>query len=111
LAIDNLQPLLGAKDFPDYPFVLYHFALAKRGQGVRELAEAVAKPPEAPQHKANANQRFDEAVAQFAAAVGAFTARAKEPAADAKELPADLEWASRARCDQAEMLLRLNKAK
>src|SRR5262249_43098213 len=29
----------------------------------------------------------------------------------AKDLPAELEWAIRSRCDQAEMLLRLGKAK
>jgi cellulose synthase operon protein C len=110
-ALEQLQALLGNKDFPDYAFVLYHFAAAKRGQGVKELAEAVAKPQEAPQRKNNANQRFDEAAQQFAAAVTAFTAKAKEPAADAKELPIELEWAARARCDQAEMQLRTLKIK
>src|SRR5262249_18549072 len=52
-----------------------------------------------------------EAAKQFAAAVIAFTAKAKEPPANAKELPLDLQWAARARCDQAEMLLRLAKPK
>jgi TolA-binding protein len=110
-AVEQLQPLLGNKDLPEHPFVLYHFALAKRGQGVRELAEAAAKPNEAPQRRNNANQRFGEALPQFAAAGAAFAARAKEPPADAKELPVDLEWAARARCDEAEMQLRLLKAK
>jgi TolA-binding protein len=110
-ALEQLQPLLGNKDLPEHPFVLYHFALAKRGQGVRELAEAAAKPQEAPQRRANASQRFAEALPQFAAAGAAFQARAKQPPADAKQLPVDVEWAARARCDEAEMLLRLLKPK
>jgi TolA-binding protein len=110
-ALEQLQPLLGNKDLPEHPFVLYHFALAKRGQGVREMGEAAAKPQEAAQHRTNANQRFTEALQQFAAAGAAFQARAKEPAGGAKELPVDLEWATRARCDEAEMQLRLQKFK
>lgn len=110
-AVEQLQPLLGNKDLPEHPFVLYHFALAKRGQGVRELAEAAAKPNEAPQRQNNANQRFNEALPPFAAAEAAFQARAKQPAADARELTTDQEWAARARCDVAEMQLRLHKLK
>src|SRR5262249_30082741 len=110
-AVATLQPLLGAKDMPEFPFVLYYFALAKRGQGVKELAEAVAKPQEATQRKGNAAARFDEAQQNFAAAAAASAAKVKEVPPDAKELPVDLEWAARARCDQAEMLLRANKTK
>ena len=36
--------------------------------------------------------------------------RWKEAKAPAKGLPLDLEWSVRARCDQAEMLIRLRKA-
>jgi TolA-binding protein len=110
-AAEQLQQLLGAKEMPEHPFVLYHFALAKRGLGVRELAEAAAKPQEAPQRRDAAKQRFDEAAQQFAAALAAFQARVKEPAANAKDLPLELEWAARSRCDQAEMQLRTLKVK
>ncbi|HJT78055.1 MAG TPA: tetratricopeptide repeat protein [Gemmataceae bacterium] len=110
-AVEQLQPLLGNQALPDRPFILYHFALAKRGQGIRELAETLAKPQEAPQRRNNASQRFAEAVPQFAAAAAAFQARAKQPGPDARELPIDLEWAARARCDEAEMLLRTLKFK
>jgi TolA-binding protein len=111
-ALDALQPLAGAKEFPDHPFVLYYLGLAQRGLGVRELAQAEAKPQEAPQRRAAANRRFEEAAKQFAAAVAAFTARAKgEVPPDARELPVDWEWAARARCDQAEMQLRTAKRK
>jgi TolA-binding protein len=109
-ALDALQPLAGAKDFPDHPFVLYYLGVAQRGLGVRELAQAEARPQEAPQRRAAANGRFDEAAKQFAAAVAAFTARAQdELPAGAKVLLIDLEWAARARCDQAEMQLRTAK--
>jgi len=47
----------------------------------------------------------------FAAAIPAYAARVKDVPADAKDLPVDLEWSARARCDQAEMELRLNRAK
>jgi TolA-binding protein len=109
--LEALQPLAGAKDFPDYPAVLYYLGLAQRGLGLRELAQAEAKPQEAPQRRGAANGRFDEAARQFAAASAAFAARAKPVPAEAKELPLDLEWAARARCDQAEMQLRTLKAK
>ncbi|MBL8794849.1 MAG: tetratricopeptide repeat protein [Planctomycetia bacterium] len=109
-ALEQLQALAGAKDFPDHPYVLYYLGVAQRGIGVKTLAQIAAKPQEAPQLKAAANQRFDEAAKQFAAAVTAFGARVKEPVDEAK-LPLDLEWAARSRCDQAEMQLRLLKTK
>ena len=40
-----------------------------------------------------------------------FAARAKQPAADAREVSVEQEWLARARCDLAEMYLRLGKAK
>lgn len=110
-ALEQLQALAGMKEFPQHPFVLYYFGLAQRGLGTRELAQAVAKPQEAPQRRAAANQRFEEAAKQFFAASTAFSIRVKDPKVDAKELPPDLEWSARARCDQAEMQLRTQKAK
>ena len=106
-AVEQLQQLAGAKDSPDFPFYLYYLGLAQRGQGVKALASIPTKPNEAPQLKDFARGRFEEATKQFTAAIAAFTARVKPPDADAKELPIDLEWAARARCDLAEMQLRL----
>jgi TolA-binding protein len=108
-AAEQLQPLTGAANFPEHAFVLYYLGLAKRGLGVKELS--LARPQDLPQRRAVANQRFDEAARQFEAAVKAFTARVKKPDPKARQLPVDLEWAARARCDQAEMLLRLLKAR
>jgi TolA-binding protein len=110
-AAEQLLNVVAVKEFADRPFALYYLGLSQRGLGVKELSLAAAKPNEAEQHKNAAKQRFEEAAKQFAAAADAFAERPKPPAADAKELPADLEWATRARCDVAEMHLRLQKPK
>lgn len=109
-ANEQLQPLAGNKDLSDYPYIVYHLGFAQRGLGVRELGIAAAKPPEANQRRATAQQRFEEAARHFATATTAFTARV--PAnAEAASLPVEVEWAARARCDLAEMQLRTGKAK
>jgi TolA-binding protein len=110
-AIQQLQPLAGNKDLPEHPFILYYLGLSQRGLGTQALAQAFAKPQEANQHRTTAQQRFEEAGQQFAAAVAAFTERIPKAGPPPKETPIELEWAARARCDQAEMLLRLHKAK
>src|SRR5260370_3594975 len=110
-ALDQLQPLAGNKDFADYPLVLYYLGTARRGLGLKELDQAVAKPAEAAQRRLSAQQHFEEAARQFAAAAGAFSTRVKESKPDAKELPIDLEWSAHARCNQAEMLVRVLKPK
>src|SRR5262245_21774647 len=107
---DLLAPLAGNKASSDYALTVYHLGLAIRGQGITDLAAADAKPQEANKYRDSARQRFEEARAQFAAAQAAFEAKAPAPTS-AKELPVDLEWAIRPRCDHAEMLLRLEKAK
>jgi outer membrane protein assembly factor BamD (BamD/ComL family) len=110
-AIENLQGLAGNKEFPEFASALYYLGLAKRALGIKELAEGVAKPNVAAQRRDAANRRFEEAAQHFAGASAAFIAKTKLPADDAKVLTADWEWAARARCDQAEMLLRVNKVK
>ncbi len=110
-AIGELQQLAGANDFAEHAAVLYYLGLAKRGLGLRELELATTKPPEAPQHRANATRWFDEAASHFTAAAAAFKARAGAVADAAKELPVAQEWYVRAVCDQAEMQLRVHKAK
>ena len=49
-AADQLQPLAGDLRFPDHAYVLYYLGLARRGQGVKELAQA--KPQDLPQRRA-----------------------------------------------------------
>jgi TolA-binding protein len=110
-AIEQLQGLAGNAGFADRGLATYYLGYSQRGLGTRELALAVAKPPEAPQRQQAARQRFEEAGRQFAAALPLLVARAKQPPADAKELPADQEWLARCRCDLAEMQLRTQKFK
>jgi cellulose synthase operon protein C len=110
-ARDLLQPLAARKDLPEYASGMYYLGLAQRGLGLQELAAAQANPQQAPQRRAAAQQRFEEASRQFALATDAFAARAGEVPTTAKELPLDVEWSVRARCDQAEMLLRTLKAR
>lgn len=110
-AFNELTAIAGNKELPEHAQVLYYQGLCQRGLGVRALAQAAAKPAEAPQHRQQATQRFDEAGKHFTAALTAFTAKVTPPAPDAKELPLGLEWAARARCDLAEMLVRNQRAK
>ena len=109
-ALEALQPIAGQQDFSERPFVLYYLGLSHRGIGHLALAQAIAKPTEAAQHRSVAQQRFELASQQFTAAVAAFVARNMAvPAAQDKVLPTELEWLARSRCDQAEMLLQMGK--
>lgn len=111
LALEQLQPLADNPEMPEHPYVLFYLGQAQRGLGTRELARVNPPATDAAKHREAARQRFEDAAKRFAAAEQAFRARVKPPAADAKELPVELEWAIRARCDQAEMLLRLHQLK
>ncbi len=111
-AIETLNQVVGVQEFTERPVALYYLALAHRGLGHDSLVQAVAKPNEAAQHRAAAAQQFTPAAQRFGEAVTALLARAKNtPPPPANELPVDFEWANRARCDQAEMLIRLEKLK
>ncbi|MEK6262692.1 MAG: tetratricopeptide repeat protein [Planctomycetota bacterium] len=112
VAVETLTQVVGVQEFTDRPLALYYLGLAHRGLGHEALALGIAKPPEAAQHRAAAIQQFTPAAQRFAEAVVAFAARAKtNPPPTAEQLALDIEWANRARCDQAEMLIRLEKPK
>lgn len=100
-AVEALGPPADEAKFVDRPLALYYLAAAQRGLGQKELAEAAAKPNERPQRTQAAAGKFAEAEKAFTLARVAFD----------KKTPPDAEWSARARCDQAEMELRLNKAK
>jgi len=103
-AIQQFQPLVNNKDMPEHPFVLYYLGLSQRGLGVQTLGRSQAE-----RGNEGRAQRFEEASKHFAAAAVAFTERSDSKRnGGPKEA---LEWAARARCDRAEMLLRLHKAK
>src|SRR5262245_61753385 len=94
-ALVELTKLLPEKNFPEHPFVLYYAGLTRRMQGDKATDPNVAR------------QRFEEAATHYRDAATAFFARVKEPTKPSE----GREWALRSRCDQAEMLLRLGKAK
>lgn len=100
-AVEALGPPANESKFADRPLALYYLAVAQRGWGHKEIAEGIAKPNEMEQRKRNAEPHFNEAVKYFKQAREAFE----------KKSPPDQDWAARARCDQAEMELRLNKTK
>ena len=108
-ALESLGPLLGNAALPEHPLALYHAGLCLRGQGLRELDGMTAKPNEAAQFKQRADQKFGEAASRFSGALAAFSGKLPKDVGD-KPLP-ELDWAARARCDQAEMELRLGKSK
>ena len=80
-AIEQLQACVNNKEFPEHAKALYYLGLSQRGFGIKELAQADARPQEAVQRQAAARQRFEQAAKQFETAVAEFTSNAKAPAA------------------------------
>ena len=110
-ALETLQQVAGT-DSPDKPLAIYHLGAVQRTAGTQALAQIAAKPAEAEALRTAALQSFGEAVKAFTTAGDLLAARVKKPlAGDVSDLPPDAEWLVRARCDQAEMLIRLGKAK
>jgi len=110
-ALESLNPLAGNTNFPDHPYAVYYLGLAHRGIGINDLALAATKQgPEQQQIRGRAEGRFNEAAKYFATAVTAFTAKLPKGELP-KDPPKEVAWIARARCDQAEMELRLGKAK
>lgn len=111
-AVEALQKAAANPAAADRPFALYYLGVALRGQGNQSLAKAAATPAEADALRKAAQPKFEEAAKQFAAAQAAFQEKAKGVAVpDKGDLPTDAEWAIRARCDAAEMLLQTGKVK
>jgi TolA-binding protein len=107
-ALELLQPLAGKTALTEHAHVLYYLGLCRRGLGIKELAQSNPQP--SAKRQPAADRSFVEASRFFAAAAKAFVARVKPPDPKARDLPVELEWAARARCDQAEMELRVGKA-
>ena len=110
-ALNSLGQAAGREDFPDRPFAFHYMGVARRAMGYALLAQADAKPAEAQALRGQARQQFEEAGRSFASSAGSFSGRVKTPPAAKADLPEDLQWAARARCDQAEMVLRTDKFK
>lgn len=106
-----LQALANDGNFADRHLARYYLAVAVRSQGLKELSEGEARPNEMAQRRANAQRRFEEALPFFSAALTAFTDQAKNVKVEGKTVPLVVEWSARARCDLAEMQVRLSRAK
>jgi tetratricopeptide (TPR) repeat protein len=100
-ALEALTPAAADAKFTERALALYYLGVCQRGLGQKELAEGVARPNEMPQRTQSANGKFTEALKQFTAAREALE----------KKTPPDADWSARARCDSAEMELRLGKVK
>ncbi|MFO0871560.1 MAG: tetratricopeptide repeat protein [Pirellulales bacterium] len=110
-ATEALSGPAGAQDFPDRAAALYYLGAAFRSWGHDLLTQAQAKPNEAATLKQTAAHHFAQAAQRFGESHVAWQARPKSPPSAAGQLPAETEWSVRARCDQAEMLLRVDKPK
>ncbi len=108
-AAQQLRMLADNKEAGHYPSALLYFGLAERGLGFKELARPAGNAKEIDERRGDARKHFEEAAKQFASSADAFTARAKK--AEGAALSPDGEGAVKARCNQAEMLLHLDKAK
>ncbi len=100
-ALTNLTSPASDAKFPDRALAIYFAGVCQRGLGQKELAEGIARPNEMSQRQNSAKVRFTEASKLFQQAREAFE----------KKGDASAEWAARARCDLAEMELRLDKPK
>lgn len=109
-AVEALTPPAGDGNFADRPAACYYLGLAHRGDGVKQLAVAAGKTPEAGPAKDRARQRFEEAARWFGEGANAWAKLVKDEPKDDKLAP-EQEWVARCKCDQAEALLRLNKHK
>src|SRR5436853_2804100 len=81
-----------AASFAEKPYALYYLGLAFRRQGLKDPATD--------------KQKFEQAGQQFAAAAAGFAALPKTAATPGRELPVELDWSCRAKCDEADVLIR-----
>lgn len=109
-ARDIMTSLAAVKDFSERAMATYYAGVAHRGLGLNDLALADAKPAEAAKYGDSALGHFGNALPLFSSAVTALLARLDNPA-DGDKLTVDAEWIARARCDLAEMQIRVGKFK
>src|SRR5262249_27558847 len=110
-ALEPLNQLAANANLPEHPYAVYYLGLCQRGLALNDLAQAATKQgPEQQQLRSRADGRMNEAAKHFGNALTAFTAKLPKSGAP-KDLPKELDWAARARCDRAEMELRLSKFK
>ena len=99
-AVEAFGPPANEKAFPDRALALYYLGVAQRGLGHKELAEGMAKPNEM-------QQRRRMPTASSTRPCGS----SRRPARRLRRRRRPMPSGPPARCDQAEMELRLNKTK
>lgn len=112
--VSTLEPVAGANNAPEHPYILYTLGVGYRGQGNAFLNQMVGKTGgERDQLRDRANDRFKNAARLFGDALKAFTTRTKDAPVDVKgeQLPELWQWLARCRVDLAEMELRLGRTK
>lgn len=108
-ALEAFGPVTGNQGAVEFSYAQYFSGIAFRGHGLNDLAQIAAKPNESQQLKQRADSRFIEAANRFQSAANAFAG--KLPKELGENLPAEAEWSARARCDQAEMEIRVGRNK
>lgn len=97
-AIELLTPPANNGGFTDRGMALYHLAVGYRLQGLAELDQATDANA-LQERKKSAEPKFSESLRRFREARDWFTWKQQ------------FDWAGRARCDETEMLLRLDKVR
>jgi len=89
--VEALTPTVAAS-FPEKPYALYYLGLGYLEQGLKDAA--------------GAKQKFEQAGQQFAAAAAGFAALPRSAPTPGRELPVEMDWTCRAKCDEADALIR-----
>lgn len=98
--------------FAERPYGLYHLGLAYRGLADQYTTRATTQPTtQAATLRSNSDSYLRYAANNFGLAGDALLAAAPKPDPAAAEVAPVLEWAAKARCDQAQILIRLGRQK
>ncbi|MEI6232926.1 MAG: tetratricopeptide repeat protein [Planctomycetota bacterium] len=97
--IAELKLVVAQPDSSERPFALYYLATMQRKLGQDASEQAAAKPAEAAALRTTSQTHLGDAAKNFSAATEAFSGTPER------------EWLYRSRCDQCDMLLRLEQNK
>jgi tetratricopeptide (TPR) repeat protein len=108
--VEALNPIVGAT-FAEKPFALYYLGLANRAGAIADLKAVEGRPQHVEELKASAARKLEHAVKHLEAAAAAFAALPKSAATPGRVIPIEMEWTARAKCDQADALIRAGNFK
>ncbi|MFI5378040.1 MAG: tetratricopeptide repeat protein [Tepidisphaerales bacterium] len=108
--IEALTPAAADATLPERPAALYLLALSQKTTGTWLLEQAANKPAaEAQKLRTDGTTLLEQAQQNFGVSAALYAARM--PAGNPPAMTGDLEWSLRARCDQADALLRMGRPK